>query len=360
MLETIREYAVERLAAGPDRDHVRRAHSDHFADLAGSTQRELTGMHEKRELDRLEREHDNLRAALQNAADDGRIDLALTMAAALWRFWQQRAHLAEGRAVLDELLSRSAAQAPTATRSGALGGLGGVAYWQGDFAAAGRAYAEALEIERALGNPAGLAEALFNAGYVAAIITDYPRARAEYEESLGLYRSIGQSTGVLRVQVALVFLMFHQGDYAGARTVQEENLRTFRELGEPFRIANALDLLAASQIRAGDPGAARTSLLEAIEIFDGSGDAQGIVRVLVLAAILAVADGDPEGAARICGVVEKRKEPLGTVATPVEILRLDDPASAARAQLGSESFERLVAEGRELSLEETVAIVRGL
>ncbi|MGH2465473.1 MAG: tetratricopeptide repeat protein [Candidatus Limnocylindrales bacterium] len=360
MLETIREYAIEQLAAGPDRDLVRRAHADYFARLAGGTQREATGMPDKGELDHLEHEHDNLRAALQSATEDGRIDLALTMAAALWRFWQQRAHLAEGRAVLDDLLGRPEGKAPTATRSAALGGLGGVAYWQGDFVAAGRAYAEALEIERALADPRGLAEALFNAGYVAAITADYPRARAEYEESLELYRSMGQSTGVLRVQEALVFLMFHQGDYAGAGTLQADNLRTFRELGEPFRIANALDLLAASQIMTDDLKAARTSLLEAVAIFDGSGDAQGIVRALVLTAILAVAAGEPKAAARICGVVERRKEPLGSVATPVEILRLDDPAAAARAQLGSEAFEHLVAEGRGLSLEAIVAIIGAL
>ena len=146
------------------------------------------------------------------------------MAAALWRFWQQRAHLAEGRAVLDDLLGRPVSASPTAARAGALAGLGGVAYWQGDFPAAGRAYAEALDLERSLDNRAGLAEALFNAGYVATITADYATARAQYEESLELYRATGDSAGRLRVQEALVFLMFHQGDYAGARVLQEQNL----------------------------------------------------------------------------------------------------------------------------------------
>ncbi len=104
------------------------------------------------------------------------------MAAALWRFWQQRGHLAEGRETLRGLLDRPAAAGPTRARARALGGLGGVAYWQADIAGAERAYAEALEIERGLDDPRGLAGALYNAGFVAALTGDRAGARADYDE----------------------------------------------------------------------------------------------------------------------------------------------------------------------------------
>ena len=112
-----------------------------------------------------------------NAAEDGRGDVALGMGAALWRFWQRRAHLAEGRTVLEGLLDMPVAAPRTAARAKALAALGGVRYWQGDLAAAGQAYAEALAIERELDDPAGLAEALYDAGFVAAITGDHATAR---------------------------------------------------------------------------------------------------------------------------------------------------------------------------------------
>ena len=165
----------------------------------------------------------------------------------------------------------------------ALAGLGGLRYWQGDLAAAGEAYAEALEIERDLDDPRGLAEALYDAGFVAAITGDHATARTDYEESLEIYRELGDAAAVGRLSEALVFLMFHDGEFAAARVIQEENVRVFRASGEAFRIANGLNLLSAIQLKAGDLDAARASQAEAIGIFHAATDVPGVIRALLLA-----------------------------------------------------------------------------
>ena len=359
MLETIREYAVERLAQNDDGPPTRRRHEDHFAALASRAQGELLGTGQREWLDRLDADRDNLRAALTSAAEDGRGDVALGMGAALWRFWQRRAHLAEGRTVLEGLLDMPVAASRTAARSKALAALGGVRYWQGDLAAAGQAYAEALAIERELDDPSGLAEALYDAGFVAAITGDHATARADYEESLEIYRRLGDDAGSARLREALVFLMFHHAEFDDARAIQEENVRAFRAARGQFRIANGLNLLSAIQLSQGDCAGAFGSLAEAIDIFAAAGDEPGMIRSLILAAAAAVGSGDTDRAARLRGAADVLKEPLGDVATPMTILRLADPADAARAQMGAEAFDRAYQLGRRLSIEEAIALVSG-
>jgi predicted ATPase len=378
MLETIREYSVERLSETEDGQATRRRHQDHFAALATRAQPELLGARQGEWLDRLDADRDNLRTAMQNAADDGRTELALGIGASLWRFWQQRGHLAEGRTALEGLLAVPAAAAPTSSRASALAGLGGLRYWQGDLAAAGEAYAEALEIERGLDDPRGLAEALYDAGFVAAITGDRAKARTDYEESLEIYHRLEDEAGVGRLSEALVFVMFHDGEFAAARVIQEDNVRAFRATGEAFRIANGLNLLSAIQLKDGDLEAARASQAEAIGIFHAATDVPGVIRALLLAAVVAVAHADAdadadanananadananaesERAARLCGAVDTLKEPLGQVATPMTMLGLEDPSVTARRLLGDEAFERAFESGRRLSLDDAVALVR--
>ncbi len=359
MLETIREYGLERLAEGAENETVRHRHEDQFAALARRAEPELLGSRPKEWLDRLEMDRDNLRAAIGRAADDGRIELALDMAAALWRFWQQRGHLVEGRETLRGLLDRPGAAGRTGARARALGGLGGVAYWQADIASAGHAYEEALEIERELDDPGGLAGALYNAGFVAALTGDHAGARARYDEAIRIYEAIGDRKSLVNVHEALVFILYHSGDYAAARAVEEENLAALRTAGETFRIASALSLLSGINIKDHAFAAAHKSLGEAIGLFRQAGDMQRIVSLLIMAGMLAVVEGDPKGAALLCGAAARLKEPLGDIATPMHLLGLDDPAPVARGALGEEAFEEAYAAGRSLSLDEMVQLVQG-
>ncbi|MEA2608596.1 MAG: hypothetical protein QOJ75_839 [Chloroflexota bacterium] len=358
MLETIREYGLEKLAASDDAGPIRRRHQDHFAGLALQAEPELIAAHQKEWLDGLDAEQDNVRSALQSAASDGRIDVALEAAGAIWRFWQQRGRLAEGRETLEALLGLSIAKAPTAARAKALSALGGVDYWRGDMPAAARTYAEALDIERHLDDPSALAEALYNAGFVAVLGGERETARANYAEAISIYERLGDANGLTRVREALVFLMYHQGEYESARTLQEDNLAAFRQVGEPYRIAAALSLLSGITLRAGRLDESRAHLSEAVGILQAASDVHSIFRITVIAAAVAVAQGDLERAARLSGAGDTLRAPLGDIATPLQMLGLEDPVPAARAGLGEATFDAAFAAGRAMSLDETVELVR--
>jgi predicted ATPase/class 3 adenylate cyclase len=358
MLETIRDYGLERLAESGEAELVHRRHAEHFAALAREAEPELLGTRPNDWLDRLEAERDNLRATIQRAAEEGRIELALETAAALWRFWQQRGHLAEGRDTLRALLDRPAAAAATRARARALGGLGGVAYWQADMTAAGRAYGEAVEIERGLTDPGGLAEALYNAGYVSAITGDRERARAEYDEAIGIYEAIGDRKGLLNVREALAFILIHSGEFAEARAVEEENLAAFRASGEALRTESALTLLTILNLKDRKLGAAGESLGETIAMVRAAGDMQRLSSLLTIGAALAIAADDPRRAALLCGAADAIREPLGAVATPMQLIGLDDPAPSARSALGDDAFEAAYADGRALDIDGAVELAR--
>ena len=356
MLKTIREYGLERLTESGEAELVQRRHEDHFVDLARRAEPELLGLHPTEWLDRLDSAQDDLRAAIQRAADDGRVEVALDTAAALWRFWQQRGHLLEGRETLRALLDRPMAGSPTKARARALGGLGSVAYWQADTTASRRAYAEAVEIERGLDDPAGLAEALYNAGYADALFSDGPSARAEYDEAIQIYEAIGDTRGLLNVREALVFILLHSGDLSGARAVQEQSLADFRIAGESMRIASALSGLTAIELLDARFDAAHQSLDEALAMFRAAGDMQRVSSLLTMAASLALGEGRPERAARLSGAAAVLTEPLGRIATPIKLLRIDDPVPAARTALGHEAFEAAYAAGRSMSFDEAIEL----
>ena len=357
MLEIVRDYALERLSQSPDWDLVRHAHEDLFSTMALQSSAEIMGSHQKEWADRLQGERDNLRAAIQRLADDGEAERALDGAAALWRFWQQRGDLAEGRATLEELLARPDAGAPTLARARALSALGGLLYWQSDMAAAERAYVEGLAVQRTHDDPAGLAEALYNLGFVRAVAERHSEARALYEEALAISNQIGDRAFILRLQEALAFLMFHMGEFAAARRQQEANVAAFRDAHEMFRVATGSGFLSYLEAKEGRPAVARALQHEALGIFEAAGDSHWVVRVLMMAAATAVVTGDLELAAQLSGAYDRLAAPLGEIATPVKTLGLPDPAVQARAGLGDAPFERAYAAGRALSLGEVAALL---
>ena len=357
MLETVREYALERLVDSPDADSTRAAHEDVFAKLADQASREIMGPHQKEWVDRLSSERDNLRSALQRLADDGEIERALDMAAALWRFWQMRGNLAEGRATLADLLARPNAAQPSLARARALSGLGGLAYWQSDMAAAEDAYLEGLALERSLDDPIGLVEALYNLGYARGLTGSWAEARALYEEAAEIADRLGNQMWILRLREALAFLMFHMGEYETALQLQTENLKSFRASGETFRAAIGTGFMSYLMTKNGQYAEARELQRGALATFRAADDRHWTARILVLAAASAAVAGDFEIAAKLCGIYDVVREPLGDLATPVTTLNIPDPMVQAREGLGDEAFERAYAAGRVMTLDEVDALL---
>jgi tetratricopeptide (TPR) repeat protein len=279
-LETVRQYAAEKLAEAGEADAAHDRHLTWCTALAQAAEGSLCGPPTAGWLARLEQEHDNLRAVLRWSLDRGRGEAALCLAAALPRFWEMRGHLQEGRRWLMRALA-AGEHAPTGVRAKGLQGAGVLAYMQGDYAAARALFAQSLDLYRDLGDGYGTADAQGNLGRTALRQGDYATARAFLEAALALHAEHGHTLGVANVQFTLGVLALRQGDYDAARARFATSLTLNRELGNTEGIANALEELATVLGEQGDDGRQAGPLLEeSLALYRELGDRSGVAAVL--------------------------------------------------------------------------------
>jgi predicted ATPase/transcriptional regulator with XRE-family HTH domain len=239
MLETIREYAWWRLVGRGEDGTIRRRYIDYYVALAEQAKSAMKGPQQLAWLDRLELEHNNLRAVLGWALDGGDAGTALELAGTLWRFWLTHGHLTEGRKWLAEALERGSG-APDTVLANALNGAGNLACACGDFAAAQPLYERSLQIRRRQGDKAGTASSLNNLALTAHNRCDYARVKALHEESLAIKRELGDKWGIASSLGNLGIVAADQGDYSLARTLHEESLGLRREMGDRLGVALSL------------------------------------------------------------------------------------------------------------------------
>jgi predicted ATPase/class 3 adenylate cyclase len=360
MLETIREFGQEQLEAAGDLELVVRRHGEHFLHLAVEVESHLTADDQGEWLDRCDQEHANIRAALRWAIGAGEAGRAQEAAGALWRFWQQRGHLAEGRRWLEEILAMPAGQARTPARAKALTGAGGLAWWQNDRGEARTFYDEALAIERELGDPARLAAALYNESFPVAADDDLESAARLLDESLDLFRQVGDEAGVAQVLVMLLVRDAMAGDWGRVIATLEEVVAIQRRLGDRLNLAFDLVWLAFAYGRAGRPEDARSTALEALELFCEVDDATGIALAFLDLAFLLTWEGRHEDAIRMAGVSEFYRDRAGGGPTPGFGGMLEgDPAAEARANLPEDVARRAWEAGLRMRVGEAVALVKG-
>ncbi len=272
MLVTIREYGLERLAASGEERDLRSRHAQFFLAFAEAAGRELAGPHQVAWLDRLGRDHDNLRAALRWAVEGDQAETGLLIAAAIWRFWQLRDHLAEGEARLTELLAAPSASAATPARAAGATALASVVYWRGDYAAAQARYEEALALHVAHGDDAGAADVGSSLGWVAAATGDWAAARRRFGEAAESARARGDRTGLGHALQGLGMSAHRDGDRLTARAALEEAVALLRASGETFGLAHALYDHGRVLVTDGDHDGGRASLLESLRRHAAAGD----------------------------------------------------------------------------------------
>jgi predicted ATPase/class 3 adenylate cyclase len=232
MLETLREFGLERLKAEDEWDRARRAHAAYFLDLAERAEAELTGPGQTEWLGRLEADHDNLRAALAWAEEQGEAEIGLRLGGALWRFWTVRGHMGEGRRWLERLLSRPGAAAPTRARAKALHGLGTMTHEISDYTEARPLLEASLAIWRALGDDRAVVAALNSLGWLAFQVGDFDSARALSEEALALGRTVEERRGMALALLHLGAIAFHRADFATAASAYGESLALRQGIGD--------------------------------------------------------------------------------------------------------------------------------
>jgi len=351
LLESVRAYVLEKLAASGEAEGVRARHAEFFLTLAEAAEDPLMGGEQVVWLDRLEVELDNLRAALAWSAQQ-RGTLHARLATVLTSFWWLRGHFSEGRGWLAGALERL--EGGSKLRAKALNSAGTLAWLQGDYAAARTLYEEALAISRALDNAPGVASALGNLGIIAIEGGDYAAARARLEEGLQISRGLNDPQGVAPALINLAIVFIKQGDYAAARTRLEEALAINRGLGNRWGVTTALLNLGEVMGAQGEYAAAQAHFEESLALAQELGDRESLAYALEGFASVAAAQGRGERAARLWGAAEALRDAIGNFLPPSGRINYDGDVAEVHAQLGEAAFQEAWREGRATPLEEAV------
>jgi predicted ATPase/DNA-binding response OmpR family regulator/Tfp pilus assembly protein PilF len=274
MLETIREYAWEQLEQRGERDLMRRRHAQHYIALAEQAVTQLSGPDQRQWLDRLEREHDNIRAALTWTYEQGEAENCLRLASALWHFWHVHGHLREGHQWLTAALGQCGGL-PLALRARALFGVGWLARDQGDYEQATAYLDESLTLFRELDDKRGISEALRGVGELALSQGEFERAKDLFEESLALSQELPTSDDRAWSLNHLGRVALEQGQYERARALLEESLALLREL-HVQGVAWSLHNLGRLALEQGQYDQAGGLLEESLTLFHELGDKNGL------------------------------------------------------------------------------------
>ena len=352
MLETIREFAVERLASSGDEGELLRRHAEHFRDLAEEAERHLTREDRVVWLARLEEEHDNLRAALDWAEHIRDADTGLRTAAAIWRFWLQRGHLAEGRGRLARLLAMPDVDIAGPVRVRALAAIGGLAYWQNDPALTRAAYKESVEIARALSDSKLLASALYDLSFVPYMEGNPEGAEPILREGMATAEKSGDRVLLAQFLSSMAFLDVDRGNPGAAIEPFRTAIAFLRDEGAAWRAADLLIGLGYITRMAGDLDAAKSHFGEALQTFAEAGEALMMSAVINGLALAANDEGLHGRAARLVGAAARMRNEVGGDAPLIG--RWGDPENDARTALGQEDYDTARAEGYAMDTDEAI------
>jgi tetratricopeptide (TPR) repeat protein len=398
MLETVREYATEKLQERGEVEETQAAHAAHFLQVAEEAEPEVTGPKQGDWLAQLDEEVDNLRGALGCFRDRGAMEKELRLAAALFWYWRPRGYWSEGRRWLEEGLAEGDRVVPgvrakalwalgyIASLQGdseratplldealglyrgledrrgsarALESLGMVALWQGLYERATALYEEGLRLSRDLGDWRESAWTLFTLGIVAWYQGDLVKAKERYEEALAISRAVGDAYTTAFTLTLWSHIALHEGNVAEAELLYEESLALAQEAGLKRVVAYALRGLGRVAQRQGQLERARERMRESLLLAREQGERYLILYQLGDMAGVAVSTREAERAARLKGAEMALRERLGVPLPPVYQAEGEETLAKARALLGEEAFTRAWELGWVMSLEEAAAYALG-
>jgi len=394
MLETLREYGLEKLAASGEEPPTRRAHAAYCLVLAEEGAGENPEGELREWMNRFETEHDNFRAALDWLVATHNADWGLRLGIALFRFWEMREYFTEGRERLGKLLRLDGAAVPSNARMRILFAAGVLAAEQSDYAAADELLKASLQIARSsedkrsiavalnalavitrdkgdltasatlfeeglalwkdLGDRLAVARGLSNLATVVKSQGNHTQARALYEECHTIFRDLGDWTGVAWALNHQGDVLRDQGDLTAARSLYEQSLAAFRELNDRWGIAGSLADLGNLTREQGDCAAAGVLYRESLALFQGLGHKRGIARVLEALASSAAAQEQAERALRLAGVAAALRQTIGAPATLAEQAKLEQSLDPARRALTTTASRTAWLEGWVMPVERAI------
>jgi predicted ATPase/transcriptional regulator with XRE-family HTH domain len=352
MLETVREFGLEQLAASSEEAATRGAHAGYFLALVAAARASFEGPGRSDARDQIEREHDNMRAALTWALASGDAETAQRLVAELARFWVALGYIPEGRDWLEQAVALDAPSSPE-TRVDALLWAANFAASQDTLARADVLAEDALALARSSGYCRGVAMALYQHAQTAMRRGDHERATALYEAALAMFQELDEPIweGVTLRELGLTARA--RGDDARAR--HEEALAIWRRLDHPWGVPAALRELAHEALQRGDLTGAAAQYGESLERWRQLREPLHIGGCLWGLARIALATGRAGSGARLLGAASALDEALGIVPAPDDRAKRGRAGDAARAALGEAAFETAWIGGRALPLEEAIA-----
>jgi predicted ATPase/class 3 adenylate cyclase len=362
LLDTIRAFAAEQLEASGGSAAIRRRHAGAFLDLAETAAPQLAGSSQREWLDRLERDHDNVRAAIDWAVAEPEPEIAARLGFAMWRFWQQRGYLNEARARLASMRGQGWSLPPV-VEARLLEACGGVAYWQADHDEAREAYQGALAIWRGIGDQREIANALYNVSYtyMSPILAGGPADEEELavglmREALDLARAAGDRVGEANIAWALGSVDYFTGRLPGAETWFTQALEGFVATGQRTMEAWALKMRGTTRLKLDRLPDAQDDLVHALRHFSEAGDLAGTTLLLDDLSAMAVVRGDLPRAARLRGAARHLQRSTGTeLAEWIDEVWELQTRPNARSAMAADELERYGAEGAAMPLDEVVA-----
>jgi len=392
MLSTIREYALERLAETDDQFTARRAHAAYYLVLAEEGAQDVAAQPEW--LDRFEVEHENFRLAIDHLIKTGDAEWAMRLGAALFRFWETREHLTEGRDAIGRILAMEGSRTRPKLRARLLFAAAVLAAAQGDYSSGRPLFEESLEtcvelndkhgvavalnalavnardrgeladaaqlfeqclgIWKDIGDPAAIARAVSNLASVMKAQCQYERAFSLYGECLRMFRQAGDGAGAAWTLNYLGDVAREKADLAAARSYCEQSLSEFRRLHDNWGIASTLCDLASLSCDQGNNPEARRLYGEGIKLFKELGYKRGIARALECLAVNASAQSNAEQSLHLAGAAAALRQQLGVPLLPSEQDRLEKALEFARRTLGNAAGLNAWMEGWAMPVEKAV------
>lgn len=353
LLETVREYAWDHLRAQNVLDALRTQHANYFAALAQRAESELVGAAQAEWLQRLERDHENFRAALEWSFKSGAVETGFTLVVGLWRFWYVRGHFSEGRAWMESALQHQAAASPHA-RAKALNSAGVLARSQADYARA-REWLQASRAEfQILDDTRGLANVLNSLGLLALDQIQYADAREFFTASLELERAHGDQRRIAISLNNLGGIANYQREFAQAKAYYTESLALRRAQNDTAGIANSLLNLGEVAVRQNELADALALYRESLSLRQELGDRRGIALSLEGIAAVAAAHDDAVCATQLYAAAAELRRELNAPHAPVERAEYENALARLREKLGANKYNTVWSTARGWSLENAI------
>jgi predicted ATPase/class 3 adenylate cyclase len=357
MLETIREYGLERLDAAGEANELSEAHARHYLDRVAQLAPAFTS--DPTALDEVETDHANVRAALRWARDRSQAELALRSVFELWRFWYLRGRLREGLDVCEDVLAMPGAAEPSEAASAALYARASLYYWQDASAPARVDYEASLEMAREVGSLAREAEAEFELTYAYMIAKEFDAAHEAARGAAARYDQLGDRLGNANARSADAYASALEGDLEGAVRGFETAIADLELLGDRFWVMNNRITLAWTLIRLGRLDEARGTLLQnldgSIQLGDRSMENMSVQGL----AMIAAQEGDAERALQLSGAADRIADELGGRAPSGLVVALDPVMMVRDAGTAEADITRLTEQGRKLDEESVRDLARG-